>query len=173
MKTFDEVYENMPGNGWLTKEEAELLWKTMSAVSGNILEVGCFEGRSTVLLASTGNMVLAVDPFAGFNTEDPTGERTAGRFLDNIKSRGLHNVCHYGVRVEEFGGVSAEAAFLDGDHSRVGTKAQIEAALTAGAKTIAIHDVEDSGDGAVVRDVAVQMLGPWQEKAGRLAVWRI
>ena len=170
--TFDEVYETLPGNGWLSRSEAELLYRSAKAATGYILEVGCFEGRSTVLLASLGRPVYAVDPFDGFHSE-LSGDEICRRFTVNLVSRGIHNVhlYHYKVEDKELELPRMGFAYLDGDHTYYGTRLQIGKAKLCGAKVIAIHDVNDSGDGANIKRAALEMLGPWDERVERLAVW--
>ena len=49
--TFDEAWEIIPGNGWLSRPEGQLLWDVAQTCSGDVLEVGCYQGKSTCLLA--------------------------------------------------------------------------------------------------------------------------
>lgn len=174
-KTFDEVYVQLPGNGWLTEDEARLLWLCCEKTDGPILEVGCFEGRSTCLLASFGREVHSVDPFKGFSTEDPDGSKAHRAFVDNVLGRNLHNVTLHKMRVEDWEPdhdlEQIGLAYLDGDHTYDGTVEQIKKALTLKPAVIAIHDVNDSGGGAEIKRAALSMLGPWDLRAGRLAAW--
>ena len=175
MKTFEEVYATLPGNGWLSEDEARLLWLCCQKTDGAILEVGCYQGRSTVLLASFGRSVYAIDPFAGFNVEDLSGERTFQAFISNMASRGITNVILTRKRIEDCYPILRSKfgfAYLDGDHTYKGTREQVAAALTLNASIIAIHDVNDYGDGLEVKRAAIEMLGPWDERVERLAVWR-
>lgn len=176
MKTFEEVYETLPTTGWLSLEEARLLYKCCAETNGNILEVGCYHGRSTVLLASFGRIVYAVDPFNGFDSDDMEGVKTQIRFNQNLDERGIENVNVIPYGIEEVPTESLEdigLAYLDGDHTYKGTRNQINAALEARAKVIAIHDVNDSGDGVEIKRAALELLGPWYERVERLAVWKI
>ena len=179
MKTFDEVYETLPGTGWLSRDEAELLYRIASETTGQILEVGCYHGRSTCLLGAFGRPMLAFDKFAGFSDEDPSGDKTLAAFLDNLKTRDLYNVvlvkvdfANWQVPAQSWYFGPVGLAYLDGDHSYSGTIIQIEKAIQAGAEVIAIHDVNDSGGGAMVKDAAISMLGCWDERVDRLAVWK-
>jgi len=173
MKTFEEVYETLPGTGWLSKDEAYLLWDSARGYEGSILEVGCYFGRSTVLLANLGRPLYCVDPFDGF-TDDYTGDHIHSQFLGNLKDRGLVDVMTFRMRVEDW--VSRPKvgfAYLDGDHTYEGTVAQIRAALDCEAKGIAIHDVSNSGGGLPISKAAFEMLGRTYDKAGTMAVWRL
>jgi hypothetical protein len=171
--TFEESYETLPGNGWLLKEEAELLWRSAMSCEGPILEVGCYQGRSTVLLAATGRTVYAVDPFTDFDNTVP-GDKLYEILLKNLEERGIKNVQVFRLRIEDWEPIRhANFAYLDGDHSYNGTKEQIFAALWAGARVIAVHDVNDTGEGTEVKRAALELLGPWKERVERLAVWEV
>lgn len=170
--TFDEIFETLPGNGWLSKPEAALLWRCLKLVgTGNVLEVGCFEGRATCLLAQgVPGIVHVVDPFAGFSTEDPDGARTHEAFLENAGA--FSNVRLHKVRIEDWEPRPVDLAYLDGDHTYEGTLAQINKALACAPKTIAVHDVNDGGGGLEVKRACLRALGCWDERVDRLAVWK-
>jgi len=74
-------------SGWLTPHEAQFLRKAAASVvdvSGVIVEIGSFHGKSTIQLASSGKAVYAIDPHKG----EFSGGRTASTlssFLRNIK----------------------------------------------------------------------------------------
>jgi hypothetical protein len=171
--TFEEVYEMIPADGWLSLEEARLLWKWATKVNGPFLEVGCFKGRSSALLsvAAGANKVHCVDPFKGFSTEDPSGELTFEAFKENIGGRELSNIIIHKTKIEVWNPRPVTFAYLDGDHTAQGTSAQIRKAIQCQPSVVAIHDVNDSGGGAEVRDAAIAKLGPWTERVERLAVW--
>ncbi len=173
MKTFEEVYPDLPGTGWLTEGEARLLWDFAGQFEGPVLEVGCYFGRSTVLLANLGRLLLCVDPFDGF-TDDHSGVEIRNAWYANIESRGLLNVRQAQCKIEDWlYPLPVGFAYLDGDHTAEGTRAQIEFALDHGAEGIAIHDVNDSGGGLPIKEVALKMLGPWEDRVERLATWRV
>ncbi len=175
-KKFEEVYETLPSHGWLSKEEAKLLHSYL-APSMICLEVGCYHGRSTTLLASFTQEVHCLDPFAGFSSEDPDGSKTLQAFVDNLRERGLRDkVTLHKCRLESWAWDSKkrddfDLAYLDGDHTVEGTKRQILMAVVLGCDWIFVHDVNDTGEGAAIKEVALRMLGPWTERVGRLAVW--
>lgn len=51
-------------DGWLTRAQARVLYDAARAVApGRVVEIGSHLGRSTLLLASSGAAVTAVDPF--------------------------------------------------------------------------------------------------------------
>lgn len=174
---FEDVYYDLPKNGWLSKPEAELLWRIAGGVSGPILEVGCYYGRSTCLLAALGRSVHSVDPFTGFDDGDPSGDAIHAAFLANLAERNLTDVTWYRQRIEDWTPPEATTfgfAYLDGDHTYEGTKSQIKAALAAGVRRIAVHDVNDDGEGAAVkRACMIQFGGEWVERVERLAYWEV
>jgi hypothetical protein len=162
-KTFEEVYETLPGDGWLFKSEAELLWNAANATQGDILEVGCYKGRSTVLLASLGRLVHCVDPFDGFDS-DLSGDDIIKIFWQNITSRGLDkNIIIYRNKVEIWTNRSIGFAYLDGDHTYEGTIRQINKAVMCGAQSFCIHDYATSGGGReVLRALEYYRIAPVQ-----------
>ena len=171
---FEDVFYYLPKNGWLSKPEAKLLWDVAGDSDGPILEVGCYHGRSTCLLAALGRPVHAVDPFANFDDGDPSGDKIQDAFVENLCSRNLFgNVCLYRQSVESWTPRPCGFAYLDGDHTYDGTLRQVEKALACGARMIAAHDVNDDGGGKDVRDACLKLLGPWQERVERLAWWEV
>lgn len=152
MRTFEQVWSSLPGNGWLTKEEARLLHSSAAETTGAILEVGSYYGRSTVLLASLGRPVFAVDPFDGFDS-DKSGDVVEAALRENLKTREIHNVTVFRQRIEDWDHrrFNVGFAYLDGDHTYLGTIRQVEAAVLAGASRICIHDWAKTGGGAEVK----------------------
>ena len=169
---FDALFDSLPSDGWLSRAEAELLWRTVQRDTGPILEVGCYQGRSTVLLAASGRQVHSVDPFDNFNTE-LSGAEVRRRWTANMESRGIANVTLHVMPVELWSVVPVVTAYLDGDHTARGTIAQLNAALRAGATRIMVHDVNDSGEGKAIKRICLNRLGPWEERVERLAVWSL
>ncbi len=175
MKTFEEMYETLPGNGWLSEGEARLLWEFAGQFEGPILEVGCYEGRSSVLLANLGRPLYCVDPFDGF-ADHQTGDETHAKFTHNLVSRGFKGplgVACCREKIEDWFVRPVGFAYLDGDHTPEGTQRQIEVARACGASGVAIHDVNDGGDGLYIKRVALHLLGPWENRVERLATWRL
>lgn len=97
MKKLDFEKEIKPIGGWLTKNEANYLYKIGTNVNKNILEIGSWKGRSTICFAlglksvNSDNKVYAVDPHLGsiehvrkFGKVD-----TYKEFLVNISNLGL------------------------------------------------------------------------------------
>lgn len=168
MKTFEEIYESLPGNGWLTENEARLLLKAASTSKGPILEVGCYYGRSTVLLASLDRPIYCVDPFSNFDSDDPSGNKILAAFTENLRSRNI-KVSLERCRIEEWLVKPVGFAYLDGDHTYDGTRGQIYAAMAARANVIAIHDILSP----LVMDASIHILGMPNETVERLGIWKL
>lgn len=173
IEQFERIYYTLPATGWLTKEEAWLLWSSAMRHTGPILEVGVYHGRSTVLLAATGRDVYAVDPFGGFSTDDPDGNIAYHATTNNLLGRGIGNVTLYVMPIEEWRVRPVNFAYLDGDHTPAGTQRQITIALQCGAKCIAIHDVNDTGDGLQIKRIAERALGCKYTRKERMGVWEL
>jgi predicted O-methyltransferase YrrM len=97
--------------GWLRPAQGRRLWDLATAVGphGSVVEIGSYQGKSTVILASAVNetaMVYAIDPHAG-NDRGPgewEGEAADGQtdhiaFMDNLRKVGVHERVAY---VREF-----------------------------------------------------------------------
>jgi len=110
--TFDEIFDSIKDiPGWMGFEDCEVLHKYASKVKGTIVEIGCYAGRSTTLLAlsSPKSEITTIDSMAMGNVE--------GELMENIK----------GLRVDFIRKHSSEAGaewiqpidllFIDGDHS--------------------------------------------------------
>jgi hypothetical protein len=177
MDLSDDLYDSLPGTGWLSRPEAELLWATACACEGPVLEVGSFHGRSTCLLGATKRRVYAVDPFAGFSSDDPSGDLAWSALARGLLERKLWNVQVFRARIEEWQARPCGFAYLDGHGDDAGnyevTASQIHKALACGVSAVGIHDCNDQGGGRGIRDAALAHLGPWQERVERLAVWRL
>jgi len=88
--SFDAAFGHArPIGGWLTEAQARLLWDEASSVppDGLVVEIGSHQGRSTVVLASTGARVVAIDPFVGGPMFG--GAATKQKFLANLATAGV------------------------------------------------------------------------------------
>lgn len=150
MKSFQEVWETLPA-GWLTEEEAILLWGVASKFKGPILEVGCYRGRSTCLLASLERMLYCVDPFDNFDS-DLSGDDVAAIFRKNLSERYITNFKLFRTMIEDWPIQPVEFAYLDGNHTFLGTLHQIDQAIRAGAKEVCIHDYADTHGGLHIKN---------------------
>ena len=164
------IPDHLP-SGWLTQGEAEFLSEIASLAYGPILEVGCFRGRSTVILASFGRPVYSVDPFSNFAKADLSGSTIEAEFLENTKH--LPNVHLFKMKIEEWAPKPCGLCYLDGDHTYTGTINQIKIALQCGPNIIAVHDVNDKGGGLQVKNACLGLLGHWKRRVERIAKFRI
>ncbi len=154
--TFDELFNSIPDDGFLEREEGELLLRAAKSTEGTILEVGCFKGRSTVLLASLGRTVITVDPFKNFNTTDMSGVEGEKIFHAELAKRDITNVVLYKMKIEEWNLEPVSFAYLDGDHTYQGTMNQIKVAFEAGAKSVCLHDYDDKLGGLEIKKAVIE-----------------
>lgn len=114
--------------GWLAKEEARVLYIIASEVTGPIVEIGAWKGRSTATLgfASRNNpahpLIYTVDPFTGSKEHrelDPHCN-TWDEFRENIESLHMFDIVRpYQMTSKEayekhFGAIGM--LFIDGSH---------------------------------------------------------
>lgn len=173
---FDQVYGLLP-EGWLDREEAELLALAAFSTWGNVVEFGTHLGRSAVLLAacrvrSLASRIWCVDPWGEFKDSDILGEERYRRFLKLASStRALLPVRQ---RVEDFKPVAAGLVYCDGDHSFSGTNSQLEKAKACKPELIAVHDVFLTEESKEVRRACDHVFGRGPDwRAGKLGVWRM
>jgi hypothetical protein len=122
---FGEVWEKANKiEGWLTYDEASLLYRTARANKGPIVEIGAYKGRSTTVLAETGRPVTTIDPCNGygvginrpFQSPDGTGFEGAEMKLQEVLKR-YPNVNHLRMTATAAcPGRDVSFLFIDGDH---------------------------------------------------------
>ncbi|MET0753373.1 MAG: class I SAM-dependent methyltransferase [Pyrinomonadaceae bacterium] len=167
---FDSFVENLlkeveTVEGYLAPNEMRFLalMAACPTADGEILEIGSFKGKSTVILAKSaalaGNSkVNAVDPMTAPSETDPDLRGDASSFDDFQKNIETHEVAG---RIEFHQTFSYELAktwnkpirllWIDGDHTYKGTKLDFDGFaphLTDGA-IVAIHDVLHEFDGGI------------------------
>lgn len=156
--------------GYLTHEDAEALRQAVAdvlarQVPGDVVEVGSFQGRSTVVLAqalraggAAGRTVLAIDPHQGiFNAEDgrnmmvvePTLEALSG----NLARFGVADLVLVHVGTVDDAPLPAEIAlaFVDGLHDaqHVRHDAETLLPLMAPGGLLLLHDYNAQWPGVV------------------------
>ncbi len=103
MVDFDELFESLKDvNGWMTKDQARRLWDRAKELSAGqrIVEIGSFQGRSMVVLASavaSGVELIAIDPHGG----NDRGPQEIDGFVEEAESDHqifLNNLTNAGVR---------------------------------------------------------------------------
>jgi MMP 1-O-methyltransferase len=167
---FDSFVENLlkeieTVEGYLAPNEMRFL-ALMAAcprAPGEILEIGSFKGKSTIILAKSAafagdEKIHAVDPMTAPSETDPDLRGEESSFADFQKNIETHQVAG---NVEFHQKFSYELArdwdapirllWIDGDHTYAGTKLDLEGFaphLTNGA-IVAIHDVLHEFEGGI------------------------
>jgi hypothetical protein len=158
-RSCDELLAAIDGvDGWLTAEQAARLYAAAAATHAGeqIVEIGSFRGRSTIMLAGAapdGVEVVAIDPHAG-NDRGPqeiSGFETQAAddhevFTANLAAAGVAD----GVRhIREFSDKAHEAVagsiavlYIDGAHRYAPAQSDIRSwgARVETAGTLLIHD---------------------------------
>jgi predicted O-methyltransferase YrrM len=159
LRTFDEALTAVREvDGWMSPDQAERLYRAaLSTRPGDqIVEIGSFRGRSTIVLASAANAeatVVAIDPHAGNDRGPQEIEGFAAEaatdhdiFNRNLADAGVtHRVRH--VRKfsnEAHADVTGDIAvlYIDGAHRFAPARADIVewGARVAPGGTMLIHD---------------------------------
>jgi MMP 1-O-methyltransferase len=149
----DEVERALEGvEGWFGPAEGRLLYRHAAAAdpAGRIVEIGSWQGRSTIWLAAgakagRGARVVAIDPHRGTSLRQE-GETTEEALRANLARAGVNDQVDVVVATSEEAaqGWSEPVSFLwiDGDHSYRGARRDLElweSHLLPGA-TVAFHD---------------------------------
>lgn len=161
----DLLREVGPVEGYLTPREIRFLTllAAVATAPGEILEIGSFKGKSTVILAKASTLagdavVHAVDPMSAPSETDPDlggEESSVPDFRRNLEALGVAD------RVEFHQDYSYELAktwnrplrllWIDGDHTYRGTKLDLDGFaphLSDGA-IVAVHDVLHEFEGGI------------------------
>ena len=91
-KTVIHAINALPG--WLSIHEGQFLHKAASQVKdkdGSIVEIGSFQGKSTIYLAKTGQPVYAIDPHEGSLDHGVRTPSTLSAFKKNIRDFEVEN----------------------------------------------------------------------------------
>lgn len=151
--------------GYLSPREIRFLalLAACPTAEGEILEIGSFKGKSTVILAKASKLageekIHAVDPMTAPSITDPDLRGEATSFTDFEKNIKTHQVAE---RIEFHKTFSHELAgkwhrplrllWIDGDHTYEGTKLDFDgfAPHLADRAIVAIHDVLHEFEGGV------------------------
>ncbi len=145
--------------GQLTPKEIRLLFllATVPTTTGEILEIGSFKGKSTIVLAKGAELtssprVVAVDPLTSPSITDPhLGGKASGwdDFQANLKRAGVEKNVEFH---QQFSSELAKAwdknrkirlLWIDGDHTHAGTKTDFDlfSPFLADGAIVAFHDV--------------------------------
>jgi predicted O-methyltransferase YrrM len=159
LRTFDEALAQVRDvQGWMSPDQAERLYRAAEATRAGdqIVEIGSFQGRSTIVLASAaheGVPVVAIDPHAG-NDRGP--QEIAGyadaaaddnqRFNANLAAAGVSDRVRHirSFSDSAHAGVTGDIAvlYIDGAHRFAPARADIRdwGARVAPGGTMLIHD---------------------------------
>ena len=122
---------------------------------GEILEIGSFKGKSTVILAKGASLtsetnIVAVDPLTSPSTTDPDlqGEESCLKdFQTNLRNAGIEKYVEfhqkYSSELAKFWNRDIRLLWIDGDHTYSGTKSDFDmfSRFLSNGAIIAIHDV--------------------------------
>lgn len=160
----DELFEEVvPVEGFLTPREMRflMLLAAVPTAEGEILEIGSFKGKSTILLAKSaalgdGAIINAVDPMTAPCETDPDlkgDESSLADFTRNIEEHGVkERVVLHQMLASELARTwdkPLRLLWIDGDHTYPGTKSDFEgfAPHLADNGIVAFHDVLHAFEG--------------------------
>ena len=178
----DVISEAEAVEGFLSPAEMRFLalLGAVPTASGEVLEIGSFKGRSTIILAKSSVLagerhINAVDPMTAPSVTDPDlggSDSSFDDFTRNVNERGVAD------RVRLHRKLSSELArewtlplrllWIDGDHTYAGTRLDLECFrphLADGA-IVAFHDVLHEFEGGVRVFMEDVLLSPHFGAAG-------
>jgi hypothetical protein len=183
-----QIQQRLVGvEGWLTDREVEFLALAAArpTADGDILEIGSFRGRSTIVLALASHAtrpaddpiqpVIAIDPLLDDDPllEKPLPSGTAKHiFHGNLRRAGVQNL------VEFHQGFSYQVApswnrplrllWIDGDHSYPSTKQDFDlfTPYLADGAILAMHDVLSPYEGCIRVFLEDVLASPFFSAAG-------
>lgn len=147
-----------PNCGYLTHDEAAILYRVAKAWPGRWADIGARLGWTAAHIAAAGATVVPIDPelaFDGFSR----------RFEDNVSHcwTSIAWVEHLtSEKVFRLPGVRFVAAMIDGDHDAPQPSFDAARAIQAGAQVLVFHDFA----GRPIRDAVggVLDLGTWKAR---------
>jgi predicted O-methyltransferase YrrM len=169
-ENFDAFVENLLKEvsgveGYLAPDEMRFLalLAACPTAKGEILEIGSFKGKSTIILAKSAALtgpekIHAVDPMTAPSETDPDLGGDASSFADFQKNIEAHEVAGnvdfhqtFSYELARDWDAPIRLLWIDGDHTYQGTKLDLEgfaSHLTDGA-IVAIHDVLHEFEGGI------------------------
>jgi hypothetical protein len=159
-KNLVELSKNLHGH--LTEKEARFLaCLPFISITGEILEIGSFKGKSTIILGSAAkiagmNRIVACDPLL---LSSPTDPRDADRktlpdiFKTNLTNHGLSSFVEFHQKMSSELAVEwkrlIKVLWIDGDHTYTGACMDVDlfSPFIAPGGIICLHDVLHGHDG--------------------------
>lgn len=156
--------------GWMNV--TELIWLHQQAKKmRNVVEIGSLRGRSAYALASgCKGLVYCIDPF---NDE---GGHCLPAFMENTGYlQNVRTIKGYSPAVIDQVPGDVDMTFIDGDHSRRGITADIDAWLPKTRKLICGHDYVDHPEAGYpdVKAVVDDIFGDRVTVAPDAAIWAV
>ncbi|HEX6659125.1 MAG TPA: class I SAM-dependent methyltransferase [Ilumatobacter sp.] len=193
IRTFDEAWTAVAGvEGWMTRRQGEALYEAARSCppGGRIVEIGSFQGRSTIVLATAapeGATVFAIDPHAGNDRgpEQISGYADAAAddhaaFLANLAAAGVTDrVTHLRMfsdaALAELDG-TVDVLYVDGAHRYAPARADIRdwGRCVGAGGTLLIHDSFSSVGVtlAILRELAFGRRFRYIGRSRSLAIYR-
>ncbi len=160
---FDDALAAVGGiTGWLTDEQARVLWERAGALRApaTVVEIGSYHGRSTIVLAraaAEGVAFVAIDPHAGndrgpqeIHGTDAEGESDHRTFLANLDRSGVTTAVRH-VRLPSQDALrevpgDVDLLFVDGAHRYAPARDDIASwgRRVAPGGTMLVHDAFSS-----------------------------
>lgn len=162
--------------GYLAPDEMRFLALIAACprAEGEVLEIGSFKGKSTIILAKSARLagdekIHAVDPMTAPSETDPDLRGEASSFNDFQKNIEAHKVAgnvefhqRFSFELARDWNAPIRLLWIDGDHTYAGTKLDLEgfiSHLTDGA-IVAIHDVLHEFEGGIRVFIEDVLLSP-------------
>jgi predicted O-methyltransferase YrrM len=155
--------------GWLTEKEGMLLYNLAKEANGTIIEIGSWQGRSTIWLgkgslSGNKNKIYAIDPHTGASEHRRMfGENiwTFDTFQENIKNASIDSIVITIIKTSEeaFSEFKEDKqiglVFVDGAHEYHHTKQdfQLWSTKIKDGGIIAFHDCKKKGVKKALKEV--------------------
>jgi len=125
-----------PSCGFLTHDEAAILYNIAKAWPGRWVDIGARLGWTAAHIAAAGSTVTLVEPEARFDAFSNRLESNIDHWWSSIT---CIDACKSEIHFEDFGG-NYDAAMIDGDHDAPQPTLDAQRAIAAGAKVLVFHD---------------------------------
>jgi len=127
---FEDVFKEVQGiPGWMGKDDCSVLYDYVKNVEGLIVEIGCFMGISTkvMALASPKSRIIAIDSFQTVHSSSGIINSEVARkgFIKNIEGLNIMFIHKSSHLVAETWNEKIDLLHIDGDHRYRGVKKDI------------------------------------------------